>query len=153
MNMIKNIAIYGLTTEVPRPDTLQSFAPDAKISSLSPTSFRIEWENMAITMNLMPSSQIQQHLQGLLGFALQMGGSEEMVKEFSQVKQVFGLIIEQGSADKTELRAFILGLSAEYNGYFFSENAMYSAMNRLIFGFPNSRLNFFPSELHADEPL
>ena len=153
--MTSNIAIYAPTAQFASSEKLQEFAQDGKItqSSGEVQSVKIEWDTTSIMLNIMPQSQIQQHLLGLIGFAQQMGATTEIIQKLSKTQQVLGFVIEGGVDDKGYLKNFVLGLTQYYDGLFFVQNAIYRANNTLAVGMPNTRKQFFPPDLAQETTL
>ncbi|MEO1287918.1 MAG: DUF4272 domain-containing protein [Chloroflexota bacterium] len=147
-----NLAIYSEDSTVISEEKLQKLSPSAQINYQT-QSIHIKSDTLDITINVAPSQYIQQQLSGLLGFAQQMGASEQVYRKLANTQQVLGVIVTSGMDDSGSLKSLILGITSEYDGYFFTMNAFYNAENQFVVGAPNAPKQFFPPDLPNETPL
>ena len=84
-------------------DALAELADDAAFSTVSDgpeiTQYQYKWDDLEITINVMPDAELEEHLKGMVGFAHQIATARETVldEEVSQrilsTQMVLGIVV------------------------------------------------------------
>lgn len=144
-----NLTLYLQSTSTITAEILMKIVPDGDITH-SNASFVMRWDNLTITLNLMPQNQVSQHLAGFMNFANTFG-NQQHITQIQGVQQVVGMIIEPSFDANLRVKKLTLTLAKEYNGFFFFSHpqmgvAVYDADNSLLFYQGNLPLKFFPPD-------
>lgn len=147
--MTTNLTLYLQSDSTITAEKLMKIVPNADIIENN-ASFTLSWDNLTITLNLMPRTQVAQHLTGFVNFANTFGSQEHLI-QIQEVKQVVGMIIEPGFDANLRVKNLTLTLVKDYNGFFFFSQphmgiAVYGADNRVLFYQGNPPLTFFPPD-------
>jgi len=153
--MTDNVTLYLASSQPVTQALLKQITESIDTPTISEdgTSFDIKWEKgWHIRLNTMPADALPNHLNGLLGFAQQLGATPKILARMKQTKQAVAMIIEPGFESFGYARSLALGITQALNGFFFAVQGFYSKNNKLVVGAPGMPRMFFP-ELIIETPL
>src|SRR5262245_128512 len=95
----------------------------------SATGLRLRLETGEVIMNFMPTHMIEEHLEGISGYAQQEVRDKErlpyVLHRISQVRFVVGCVVPQGFDDKGKTLETLLRLNSALNGLFFLGDSLF----------------------------
>ncbi len=134
--MSGNAAIYSLESP-PLPGVLEKLGPlrDMRTSyseGSGPTQYAFRLESVTFTINVMPSDQMRQHLEGFCNYVLNLHRSrpsdqtEALLAQIARVQTVLGIVVEPGF-DEAEVAAdFVWSVAEAMQGLVFAADSVFS---------------------------
>lgn len=141
---VENYALYSqMMTELPE-DHIDNIA--------DPKSFKVEekpdgskayvyeWDDLKITINLMPSDQISDHLNGFTGYVAHLAKQKEipvdadLVDKILDTKMVLGFIVEPGMDAEGRANEVLGAITFNTQSLMFYADGVYDHNAQLIIG-------------------
>lgn len=155
--MTFNAAIYSITrqkapfSQIIAQLGISKSTPNYSFSD-SITQTKICWANYAMTLNVMPSVEIPNHINGFCGYInylqqYQIRGklasnSEMLISQLLQTRQVLGIGLNPDQDKEGKGKQLILQTARYLDGVIFSNNSVYDSKGELLIGPKETYSNF-----------
>lgn len=144
--MPASVTLYGPRPDPVPLDMLRQLAADAQVSEMKddgdlPTGYCVAWNDVRVTLTVMPQDQLAEHLQGFQDHVMQLAGEDmedddmdELLDRIEGVRLVQGVIVDPDFDDEGKANRLVLDLLKCYQALLFTGGALYDEHAQLLLG-------------------
>lgn len=122
--MADNFAVYFPFQGMPTSDQLEAIAEGAEVTITSPISATIAWPDVTVSLTMMPPQDVPQHLNGMIGWVRQNGGSDALVTRIFHALGVAGCVVDPGFDADNKAIALCATMTLASGGFCFEGNTV-----------------------------